>query len=190
MFLVYLGYFIFGEIFKMNYKIELSPKEIPEYIKFLKDQIKKNSDIIKSKSEENNILKLRLNKLSKGLSITLNTSDKIAFKIKSEVVNYPAGYLPNMLWLEKIKYILQKSSNGLTTSQIVEQLIKIEPKYNASKQTAVRSISATVSAKSKKDGELQRVTNFRNEYVYTIKKKKVKQLSKIKNKSTDEEIPF
>ena len=175
----------------MIYKIELSDREISGFINFLNDQIKSNFDIINEKIAENKSLEDRVEKLKKELSSNLGNTDQQIKGLTFNDFTYPDGYSPSMLWIDKVKYILKMFPKGLTTSHIIDELIKIEPKYSDDRKTAVRSISATVSAKSKSGGELQRVTNFRNEFVYSIKPEEVNEVILVNNNNNDDEdLPF
>ncbi len=62
------------------------------------------------------------------------------------------------------------SKESLTSSQIVEGVLKYEPDKTADRGAIMATISAMLSARSKEGGEYSRVKNERDEYVYSLKR--------------------
>jgi hypothetical protein len=175
----------------MTYKVELTDKDISDFISFLSNQIKSNNEVIDEKNAENKGLEEKIGRMKKELSLSAAMSKNNG--LVDDNTKYPEGYSPDMLWIDKVKYILKLSFDGLTTAQIIDQLIKIEPKYIDDRQIAVRSISSTVSAKSKNGGELQRVSNHRNEFVYSIRVTNIQPVILLNNTNRNiehEDLPF
>lgn len=81
----------------------------------------------------------------------------------------PVGYSEKFTWFKKVQFIIKNYGGELTTSQIVEKLLEFEPAYKGeNRKTAVASISAILSAKSKPGGFFGKKTNVADENVYFI----------------------
>ena len=78
--------------------------------------------------------------------------------------DYPLG----TSWNQRIKYFLSQSQDGLTARGITKKIIYTESIKSADEEKRVySSVAATLSAGS---GTLyERVSNEKNEYVYTLK---------------------
>ena len=58
-------------------------------------------------------------------------------------IKYPQGYNPKWVWKDKITYLLKDTFLPLSTTEIVNKFLQIEPDFDRKKVTA--SISATIS---------------------------------------------
>ena len=82
------------------------------------------------------------------------------------------GYKPNWTWKQKIVHFLSKEP--LITSDIVEKIIQSEPALSSQRSKVVASVSAVLSAQSKKSTDIfGKTLNDRGSNIYSINNKNV-----------------
>lgn len=80
------------------------------------------------------------------------------------------GYKTNWTWKQKIVHFLSKEP--LITSEIVEKILLSEPSLSTQRSKVVASVSAVLSAKSKKDNDIfGKTLNDRGSNIYSINNK-------------------
>lgn len=77
----------------------------------------------------------------------------------------PDGYNPSWRWLQKIEFILNHSGKPMTSSELIEDIMRREP--NEQPTRLANSIPATLSTAAR-DRKIERKMNERNEYEYWI----------------------
>lgn len=77
------------------------------------------------------------------------------------------GYNTGWTWSQKIKYMMEKLNKPVTTKEIVDSLGEIDAKYKEDRETAVKSVSATLSSGSK-NGIYIKTLSERNENQYEL----------------------
>ena len=80
------------------------------------------------------------------------------------------GYKTNWTWKQKIVHFLSKEP--LITSEIVEKILISEPALSSQRSKVVASVSAVLSAQSKKDTDIfGKTLNDRGANIYSINNK-------------------
>jgi len=80
------------------------------------------------------------------------------------------GYKTNWTWKQKIVHFLSKEP--LITSEIVEKILISEPALSSQRSKVVASVSAVLSAQSKKDSDIfGKTLNDRGANIYSINNK-------------------
>jgi len=120
----------------MLYKIEISEQERDEYASFLRS---KKESLLK---EVGNIEE-RLAKLFSTASEDVSQDTKI----KTGASNSVRG---SVGWKFKIDEVLKKATKPLTSNQILDKIIEVEPEIGDRRQGGRKSVSSTLSTNSLK----------------------------------------
>jgi hypothetical protein len=127
-------------------------------------ELKSRMDEIESESKRIDLLLGQL-KLAQVLPTTYN-------KIQTDFGKtnpVPSGYSESLTWADKIEFVMKRYMGSMVIKEIIDAISDLEPKYISDRKTAVRSISATLSAQSKgiRDRFVKNL-NERGEYVYGL----------------------
>ncbi len=77
------------------------------------------------------------------------------------------GYDYEWTWVDKAKYILKKSNAPLSSAEIVDQLLIVEP--NIKRSTAMKSLSSILGVRAKAGIDFLRANNSTGDNVYSLK---------------------
>ncbi len=91
-----------------------------------------------------------------------------------EVVNSPMSigtpYSDKWPWVKKVSFVLENTSNALTTKEIVDVLTEYEPSFLFDRKRAIASISSILSSRWGTDKEFIRVQSDSGDFAYTVNK--------------------
>lgn len=79
------------------------------------------------------------------------------------------GYLTGWSILKKTLFILKQARCPLTTGEVVDALIKLEPSFNTKKRALTTQVSSQLGHESKKEkGKIKREKNNLDKLVYSL----------------------
>lgn len=144
--------------------IELSKaKEAYGRINSLAEAAKTLSDTLGKLQEE---FKTFLDWAESGESPTKSNGALITGKATAAI----PGYNPDASWRNKIEQILRHFNRPVTTTDIVNLMLELEPAMRDKRDRAVGAVSAILSSKSNRDKYSSR-KNDKNQYEYSLIKK-------------------
>lgn len=142
--------------------IEISSAQIDSLIElFTREEEDADKLIREAKSKKSAAVEMlkQLNKLKNDIAYVSNR-----FNIKTARSD---GYDANLIWLKKIRFVLEKHG-PMTMSQIVDKLInEYEPELN--RNSAISNVSVILITKTAEGKEFEKTVNNENENVYMLK---------------------
>lgn len=120
----------------MSIKINVSTATIPILRKAYQEQLVSIKGQIEEKEKETVSLKLNYEEISKSLK-ELET----AVSSNMDFYNYESEWTI----IEKVKYVLSKSEAPLTSREISEKLMKLEPALAEKKDSTIKNVSTILS---------------------------------------------
>lgn len=133
----------------MPIQIEIKDEYVKSITEFYGTQLKeireKKIALDKEEKEIENII----TQLHNGTSTTTTTIKKESVPVISSANGN--GYNSKSTILEKIKYILKESEEGMTSREIIDRMLTLEPALNANKQKTAKNISTILSINKETD---------------------------------------
>jgi hypothetical protein len=150
----------------LRQNIESNIRDVEKYREVIDDLLNKNQlleDVIKEMEDKSAPNKGNVGpKASSNTANTLNPED---YAVKED------GYNPIWTWQQRVSHILNKSERPLTTTDVVAEVIRLEPRYTHERSKVVASVSAVLSVNSKEGGRYIKTQTVRGDNAFEINRK-------------------
>ncbi len=139
---------------------KITKEALQEYVQKLEQQLSELPLFMKYRLAQN---------LLKDSDVTEVISDHksdTVIPIESEGNEYLTGWSI----IKKAEFVLNSSNTGMTTAEIVDAILKIEPGLKDNRSKIVANLSGTLGAKAKVGTKITRRKNKLDEFVYYMVK--------------------
>lgn len=146
----------------MLIQIEVQDTHAQLLIEFYVQRLKVLRDEILERERETKDINSTIQKLKKKNS---NSGHQ---EIANNAVSIETPYSDKWPWVKKVSFVLENSSQPLTTKEIVDILTEYEPSFLFDRKRAIASISSILSSKWGADKEFLRVESESGDFAYAI----------------------